>query len=63
MLEIDGVGSTPLLNELMLDPARTPAGMLAAELADQGLELGRDLVGAHCGRCERSASAGSPPAS
>jgi hypothetical protein len=31
--------------ELMEDPARSPARVVAADLADQGLEVGADLVG------------------
>jgi len=38
----DDVGAGP--RELVLDAPRSPAGMLAPELADHGLQLGGDLV-------------------
>jgi hypothetical protein len=49
--------------ELMLEAPRAPARVLATQLTDLRLDLGRDLMGTVRRPWERSASAARPPIS
>ncbi len=44
MLDRSGDRIDPVLGQLVLDAPRTPAGILSAQFAELGLDLGPDLV-------------------